>query len=269
MARPPEFGGFSDVDASGAAEEYARYLDAARGLGAVAEWKERSFALLEPRAGDVLLDVGCGTGDDARALAERVAPGGRVIGVDASAAMVEEARRRGAGAGAEFRVADAARLGLADASVDGARCERTLQHLARPAEAVAEMARVVRPGGRVVAAEPDWATLVADPGDPDVCREVARAAVARVRSGTVGRALRGLLLAAGLQGVGVVARTLVVTGADSAELVFGLAGALDAAVAAGRVSPAEAERWRADGAGDRLAAMTAFMAWGTVTERGR
>ena len=274
MGRPPEFGGFSDVDASGAPEGYAGYLDAVRDVGAVSEWKERSFALLEPRPGAVILDVGCGTGDDVRALAARVAPGGRAIGVDASAAMVEEARRRGEGTGVEFAAGDAVRLGMPDDSVDAARAERTLQHLERPGDAVAEMARVVRPGGRVVAAEPDWQTLVVDPGDPDTMREIARAAACRVRSGTVGRRLRGLLMAAGLEDVDVVARVLVVADAARAELLFDIDGALALAIRAGRVGPAAAAGWRAEASAASasaatLAAMTAFMAWGRVPGPGR
>jgi SAM-dependent methyltransferase len=270
VGRPPQFGGFSDVDATGDAPDYADYLDAVRGLDAVAEWKERSFALLEPRPGAVLLDVGCGAGNDVRALAARVAPGGRAIGVDASEAMIEEARRRGGGPAVEFRVADVANLGLADASVDAARCERVLQHVDRPEDAVAEMARVVRTGGRVVAAEPDWGTLVVDPGDADTGREVARAAAERVRSGTVGRRLRGMLIDAGLVEVDVTARVLVVTGAASAAMLFDIGGALEHALASGRVTAAAADAWReeaarAESAGRHLAAMTAFMAWGRVT----
>lgn len=265
MGRPPEFGGFSDVDSTGDPGGYAGYLDAVRGLDAVAEWKERSFALLEPRSGAVLLDVGCGTGDDARALAARVAPGGRVIGIDASAAMIDEARRRGTAA--DFLVGDASRLDLPGAAVDGARAERTLQHLDRPEAAVAEMARVVRPGGRVVLAEPDWGTLVVDPGDPALGRALARSAAERVRSGTVGRRLRGLLVAAGLTEVGVTARVLLVADAARARLLFDLDGALEHAVEAGRLTRADAGSWRAGvdraaGEGRHLAAMTAFMAWG-------
>lgn len=274
MGRPPDFGGFSDVDATGGAPDYAGYLDSVRDVGAVAEWKERSFALLELHPGAMVLDVGCGTGDDVRALAARVAPGGRAIGVDASAAMVAEARRRGEGAGVEFRVSDAVRLELPDASVDAARCERTLQHLDRPAGAVAELARVVRSGGRVVVAEPDWETLVVDPGDAATGREVARAAAGRVRSGRVGRRLRGMLVDAGLAEVEVTARVLIVLGLAQAHMLFDIDGALDEAVAAGRVTSAAASAWRevgarADGRGRHLAAMTAFMAWGRVADGGR
>jgi ubiquinone/menaquinone biosynthesis C-methylase UbiE len=68
---------------------------------------------LRPRSGDVILDLGCGTGTEARVLAERVGPQGSVIGVDRSEAMVNEARTRArlkipiAGFGLDFRRANA------------------------------------------------------------------------------------------------------------------------------------------------------------------
>ena len=272
MARPPEFGGFSQVDRTAAPGAYAGYLDGVRDLEAVAAWKERSFDLLEPRPGARLLDVGCGTGDDVLALVSRVLPGGRVTGIDASAAMIEEARRRvgpAAGPAVDLRVGDATDLDLGDATIDGCRVERTLQHLHRPAGAVAEMARVTRPGGRVVAAEPDWGTLVIAAEDPAASRAVAEAAAARLRSGTVGRALRGLLIDAGLVDVGVGARTLVITDRQRAETLFDLGRAAASAVEAGLISSRRATAWSRGAAesaarGRFLAALTAFMAWGRV-----
>lgn len=218
----------------------------------------------------MLLDVGCGTGDDVRALAELVAPGGRAIGVDVSAEMVAEARRRG-GAAAEFLRSDAQAIDLPDDAVDGARAERVLQHLDDPARAVAEMARVVRPGGIVVTAEPDWDTLVIDAGDPETAAAVARAAGQRIRTRRVGRALRRLALDAGLVDVSVAARVLLVTEAARAATLFDLPGAVRRAVADGLLEEGGAEGWLAElataGADDRLlVAMTAFTAAGAVPE---
>jgi SAM-dependent methyltransferase len=269
---PPEFRGFSDVDRTGRADAYASYLDDVRGLEAIGEWKERSFAALDPHPGAVLLDIGCGTGEDVRALARLVAPGGRAIGVDASEAMVAEAARRSAEAGegaVEFRRADVQALDLPDGAVDGARAERVLQHVERPELAIAEMARVVRPGGAVVAAEPDWGTLVADVGDPAVADEIAAAAARRVRSALVGRTLRRRLLEAGLADVTVVARTLVITDGARAAMLFDLEGAAARAADDGRLTREAAAGWladlaAADAAGRLLVAMTAFMAVGRV-----
>ncbi|HSJ73520.1 MAG TPA: methyltransferase domain-containing protein, partial [Miltoncostaeaceae bacterium] len=246
MAGPPEFTGFSDVDRTGRAGVYADYLDRVRGLEAVAEWKERSFVALAPRPGAVLLDVGCGTGEDARALAQRVAPGGRAIGVDASEAMVAEARRRAAEAGergVEFLRSDVRSLALPDGAVDGCRAERVLQHVEDPAGAIAEMARVVRPGGSVVAAEPDWGTLVIASRDPEAAAEVAAAACRRLRSGLVGRALRRLFAEAGLAEVAVAGRTLVVTDRARADMLIDLEGAVRRAVDDGRLSARRAASW--------------------------
>jgi SAM-dependent methyltransferase len=272
VSGPPDLGGFSDVDRTGDAGAYAAFLDEVRDLPPVAEWKERSFAALRPRAGAVLLDVGCGTGEDAVALAALVAPGGRAIGVDASEAMIAEARRRADAAGetaVEFLRSDATALDLPDGAVDGARAERLLMHLDDPARAVAEMARVVRPGGAVVAAEPDWGTLAIDSDDAKAAAAVAAAAARRVRSPLAGRSLRRLFLDAGLADVTAVARALLVTDRGRAEVLFDLAGAVRQAVADGELGEERAEAWlesfrSAAGGGRGLVAMTALMATGQV-----
>ena len=86
--------GFSDVDATGEAFTYVTYLEGAdsrlRGLS-----RER-YALLELHPGNRVIDVGCGLGHNARELAWLVGPQGRVAALDASEAMVAEARKRSA-----------------------------------------------------------------------------------------------------------------------------------------------------------------------------
>ncbi|MDX6555999.1 MAG: hypothetical protein QOD86_2194 [Miltoncostaeaceae bacterium] len=269
MGRPPEFAGFSDLDATGRAGAYADYLDDVRSVDAVAEWKQLSFELLEPRPGARLLDAGCGTGEDALALVGLVAPGGRVTGVDLSAEMVTEARRRcgDAGGALEFVAADLRDTGLPDGAFDGCRVERTLQHLENPARAVAELARVTRPGGWVIAAEPDWGTLVIDSDDDAASAAVAWGAAGGLRSGRVGRTLRRLMLGAGLEEVTLRTRTLVVTELRRAEVLFDLGGATERALTSRRLPLEVAEAWlaaltAADARGRFLAAMTAFMARG-------
>ena len=265
--RPPDFGEFSAVD-RGDPGALRDYLDAVAADEAVARWKELSFDLMEPRPGAVLVDVGCGPGDDARALAARVAPGGRVIGIDASRSMIAEARSRSATGDVEFVVADAAALPLGDAEADGCRCERVLQHVDDPAAAVAEMARIVRPGGVVLAAEPDWGTLVVDGGDARTGAAVASAAMSRVRSPAVGRSLRRLFLAAGLAEVELLARTLVLTDGARAEILLGLRDSADRAVAGG-LDADSAQAWvaaidAADAEGCFTVAITSFLAHGRV-----
>lgn len=93
----------------------------------------------------VALDAACGTGRHARHLAEA---GHRVIGVDASPEMLERAREKAPAA--DLRLGVLERLPLDDDSVDLAVCALAISHLPDPAPAIAELARVVRPGGHVV-----------------------------------------------------------------------------------------------------------------------
>ncbi len=97
--------------------------------------------------GDVL-DAACGTGRWASYLADR---GHAVTGVDRSPAMLDRARSKLPGA--RFLPGELTRLPLADASVDAAVCALALVHVADLAAAIGELARVVRPGGRIVVSD--------------------------------------------------------------------------------------------------------------------
>jgi ubiquinone/menaquinone biosynthesis C-methylase UbiE len=163
--------GFRDVDQAADAGAFVAYLAAAQ--EAMAEHRTRSISALDLSAGDAVLDAGCGTGDALLALADVVGDGGRVAGVDVSSALVGEARERTAGrSGVEVVEGDLHTLPFGDASFTGCRTERVLLHVEDPARAVAELARVARPGGRVVITEPDWDTLIIDSEDLPMARRV-------------------------------------------------------------------------------------------------
>ena len=97
-----------------------------------------------------ILDVGCGTGEITARLAE-LYPKARLVGVDLIARHLELARDRAAAFGARvvFQEADAFALPFADASFDLVVCRHMLQAVPRPHDAMAEMVRVLRPGGRL------------------------------------------------------------------------------------------------------------------------
>jgi ubiquinone/menaquinone biosynthesis C-methylase UbiE len=122
--------------------------------------------LMSPMAGLSILEVGCGNGVLLSRLAEAVGTGGHVVGIDHSETFVAEAKAKVDGAGLAAIVtvqqADAYHLPFPAATFDAAHCERVLMHLEDPGAALAEMRRVVRPGGWIVAAEPDWAGIRVD-----------------------------------------------------------------------------------------------------------
>ncbi len=177
-------------------------------MGATAEWKatqrlrawERRH--LELVDGERLLDVGCGLGDAAITLASDLGATGELVGVDASAAMLEVARQRSSEApcAVRFLVGDARSLDHADDSFDAVRSERTLQWVPDPAIVVAGFARVLRPRGRLSLIDTDWSTLRLDVGDPEIAKAVrAGLRVERNRPSNVGRRLAELAEAAGLE----------------------------------------------------------------------
>jgi SAM-dependent methyltransferase len=160
-------------------------------------WERQHLALTR---GERLLDVGCGLGEAALVLAQDVGQNGEVVGVDASEQMLRVARSQAGSAQGRvrFRLGDAGGLDEPDGSFDAARCERTLQWLADPSAAVAELVRVVRPGGRVSLLDTDWSTFRIEVGDDALAGLVTDAMrTERGRASNVGRRLSDLLIAAG------------------------------------------------------------------------
>ena len=133
-------------------------------LGMDQRWRSVAVEMAELTPGDRAVDVACGTGDLAIKLAEALpaeARGGgpSVVGVDFTFPMLPLAVGK-AGGGAAFAAGDALRLPLPDASADAVTIAFGLRNVADPAAAVAEFARVLRPGGRLVVLE------FVEPGNP-------------------------------------------------------------------------------------------------------
>ncbi|MBK9714092.1 MAG: class I SAM-dependent methyltransferase [Kouleothrix sp.] len=123
-------------------------------LGRATALRTATADLAQVGPGDAVLDVGCGTGDLTLAIQRRVGPAGRVCGIDASAPMIEQARRKAVqrGAAVDFQVGYIERLAFPDASFDVVVSSLMWHHLPTDlqAEALAELRRVLRPGGRLL-----------------------------------------------------------------------------------------------------------------------
>ncbi|HEX9439061.1 MAG TPA: methyltransferase domain-containing protein, partial [Roseiflexaceae bacterium] len=222
-----------------------RYLDS---VSAVAQdYKRRTFALLDARPGTRILDVGCGPGDDARALADLVGGGGRVVGVDVREEMIAQARTRSAGTDlpVEFQVGSIYHLNFADEAFDGCRADRVFQHLERPREALTEMVRVTRSGGRVVVFDIDWETLVIDTPERVVTRKILNYDCDIHANGWAGRSLLRLFHTCGLRDIGVEAMTAIITDFATAKYLHGFDEMVKAAQAGGIIAADEGQAWLA------------------------
>ena len=216
--------GFADVDGAGDPSRFVRYLQNLSGMDSIATGNRERVESLGLRAGSTAIDVGCGLGDDARAMARVVGRAGRVVGLDASSALLERARARTSAEDedVDYVLGDAHSLPFQAGTFDAARTERTLQHLGNPAQAVRELARVTRPGGVVMATEPDWGTI-ALPGEPRaLVRALLAAAEARIRNAWIGRELPALFRDADIAEVTVTAEAVVVGEFDAVRAVLDL-----------------------------------------------
>jgi ubiquinone/menaquinone biosynthesis C-methylase UbiE len=162
------------------------------------------FLVAHLRPGLDVLDVGCGVGSIALDAADTVRPG-RVVGVDMDPRQIAIARSA-AGARdvptAEFVVGSVYSLPFADASFDVVYSNAVLVYVQDPLRALAEMRRVMRPGGVAAVSHDDWETLVFSPDLPavrtaaDLLRQTVESEGGNSRHS---RHLRGMLLEAGFQ----------------------------------------------------------------------
>ena len=227
------------------ASKFTAFLDLAHQQLDVARWKNASHDMLEVGEGDVVLDIGCGTGADAVALARLVGISGRVVGADLSHDLLAVAQERAAPLGLPitFQYADINEPPFADASFTRSRIDRVLHFLPDPAHALREVARVTAAGGRIVVTEPDWRTLTMNGGEEALTSRIVEAGVARTPSTTIGARLPELLAEAGLTVADCRASELHLRTYPVAAALFSLEVIASRAVASTRVDAKEAVRW--------------------------
>lgn len=176
-----------------------------------------------------------------------------MVGVDHDSEMLRGADERAAQAGVNAWVkhqrADAHSLPFHSGVFDACRCERVLQHVADPDRVLAEMVRVTRPRGWIVAGEPDWGSFAIDVPDPtlmDVERKLIRHCADHLRRhGYIGRQIYRLFKQQGLEGIELHVITIPITNLLLARRVFLLDDTEDRALAQGVITTNELGRWRA------------------------
>jgi len=197
---------------------------------------------LAAKPGDRVLDAGCGPGFYVAETLERVGAEGSLVGVDASPAMLTVAAKRCEGhPNVEFHEGDITALPVADGDFDRALSVQVFEYLDDVPAALAELFRALRPGGRVLIWDVDWATVSWHSEDPARMERVLRAWDGHLTDTTLPRTLSAQLRAAGFEDVEMEGHAFT-TNAITEETY---AGAMVALVA-GYVGTDEAQDWLAE-----------------------
>lgn len=210
--------------------------------------KQASYALLELDKARRVLDVGCGPGVDTVGMAAASNSDTEIIGIDIDEHMIREADAHAKDAGVSDRIvhvlADAYALPFDDASFDACRAERVFQNI--PANhdtdaVLGEMLRVLRPGGRIVLIDTDFATSSVDYPDTDFERKMMQFCATSLRpNGLIARRFYRMLKAMGMRDVLANPYTVVVTDPGDAPFVDYLA---ERALEHEWITRKEAETW--------------------------
>jgi len=138
----------------------------------IKEMQRQYRAWFDPKPGEKILDVGCGTGVNALALSKLVGPSGRIVGIDNSEAMLAVAREKSAAGNIEYQLMSVEEMDFPERSFDGVICTQVLGYVSDPVPVIRALLRVVKPAGRVFIAETDWDTLVYSIPDKELQRKV-------------------------------------------------------------------------------------------------
>jgi len=239
--------GFANVDKRNNASPFTTCLQLLDSLPYFQTYKQRSYELLDLTPGLSILEVGCGLGDDLRRMAEPIGSLGRLIGIDASHTLLSQAKTRLANLSCvNLFQADARHLPFPDEHFDRCRIDRTLQHIKHPERVIREMARVLKPGGLMLAYDNDWGTFSVSGQDEEASRLIEDIWTRSLTNRNVGRHLPRYFFDAGLRLIGAEPSVSVLTDFDLADRVYNLKMTARLAVEQGFLSVERKKHWLKD-----------------------
>lgn len=244
MSRRDAWSNPSAVSAEDAAR-MAAHLEAQAAFADQAQVNRALLAALAPQPGERILEAGCGSGVLCRLVAPHLSPGGEMLGVDIAPDMIAAARRLAQALphSLRFEPASGDALPCGDACFDAAFAARLLLHVSDRAAVVRELARVVRPGGRIVLMDWDFETVTVAHSQHELTRRLLRWRCDHHGGDNwSGRKLLDDALTAGLSPETVAAATVIARD-ETAALTGTLRRAAAVARDGGGITPAEHDAW--------------------------
>ena len=237
--------GFTNVDRADNTSAYADCLSLLDSLPYYQSYKQKTYELLELSSNARVLDAGCGLGDDVFRMAEMISQDGIIVGIDASHKLIENARSnpRNTGLPTEFHIGDLKQLPFKNGSFSQCRVDRVLQHVPSPNIAIAELVRVLKQGGILVAYDNDWSTFSISSSNEAVTHVIETIWCESFTNSWIGRELQEYFLAAGLSEVKIYSSTSLVTDYKIADQVYNLQQTASRARQEGKISDNEMLQW--------------------------
>jgi len=208
--------------------------------------REATIERLALRPGEAVIDVGSGPGFLCESMAAAVGSAGRVLGIDRSAELVAFASERQTSPVIAYRVGDALALEAPDRSFDVAVSTQVLEYVPDTDAALAEIHRVLRPGGRCVIVDTDCDSIVWHSSEPERMLRVLEVWEGHCAHPRLPRTLASRLRSAGFTVDRVAAYPIVNTACDPDRYSYWLARLIAAYVARRGFDPQAIDAWLAD-----------------------
>lgn len=223
------------------------YLKRVNKIPAIQRYKQEALKMICPQQGEEILDIGCGIGEEIRAMYDRTPTVKKLVGIDNSQTMVVHAvvltpQDLLFNRAIVFQQGNAHNLSFEDGEFDASYSDRTFQHLNQPDQAFREMIRVTKCGGRLVIADTDWSTLQIKGVSPEVDEKTRNAYFNIVRNPRMGGMLQQLFIENSLKDVEVIKEPIELLDLQTLKDVLALEQSLKLASDNGLFSNKDLER---------------------------
>lgn len=229
-------------------EEWSKKVAALYVLPDVVRTRIAALDLLDPHGGDTVLDLGCGPGYMTRDIAMAVGAQGHVVGIDVSDPMLDMAREFCADVPqAIFQNVDLLNLPYEDASIDGVAVMQVFSYVPDLEAAMEEIARVLKPGGKLLVMDTDYGTLVWQSENRELADRIVKGYDGHVVWPDLPRVLPGKLGQSGLKITQMQAVPIVAADFHEGTFPHGVGALMESyAITQENVTSEEAAQWRAE-----------------------
>jgi ubiquinone/menaquinone biosynthesis C-methylase UbiE len=259
---------FTNLDNSPDADYLIASMDVMSSLDSIQAIKKRAIKAMNLKSGDIVLEIGCGHGEDAEAIGEIVEDNGSVVAIDSSQRMIDEAKHRSKQANVYYLVQDANHLNYPDWYFSACHADRLLVSHENYQELFKTIIPFIKPGGVMCFTDVDALSIILSPYN-----KATRAILDQVHQSFVnsymGRELPALFIQQGLRDVTVIPEISMVRSFEIMNKIFDFTKIAGEAIRAGKLTQGEFKQWEdsmrtADKEGKFLYCITFFTVLGRV-----